>query len=57
MVVRNELYDFHLLEMVVVVVVILSMVLVIRLFAFYIVVFANMHAKIQNSRGLPASLT
>lgn len=28
-----------------------------HLFAFYIVVFANMHAKIQNSRGLPASFT
>lgn len=41
----------------VVVVMILLTVLVTHLFAFYIVVFANMHAKIQNSRGLPASLS
>lgn len=39
------------------VVVILMMVLVTSVFAFYIVVFADVHAEIQNIQGLSAALT
>lgn len=56
-VVRNEFMTFLIRNFCCCYLIIILMVLVTNFFAFDIVPHANVHAKIQNSQGLPASLT